>query len=63
VRTHGTESLSPLKATAANAIYSRLFYQHPAVAIGEKYGQVHHHDHQVLVPAIGLLAPEAGMPD
>jgi hypothetical protein len=47
VRTHGIASL----------------LQHPAAAIGEKHGQVHHHDHQVLVPAIGLLAPEAGMPD
>ena len=33
-----------------------------ATAIGEDYDQIHYDEHQVVVPAVGFLSPETGMP-
>jgi hypothetical protein len=53
----------PTEDNWGNANIFHLFHQHPATAIGKKYDQIHHDDHQVIVPAVGFLALETGMPD
>jgi hypothetical protein len=39
-----------------------LIQQFEATAIGEDDDQIHYDEHQVVVPAIGFLSPETGVP-
>src|ERR1700689_3806181 len=40
-----------------------LLHQYPAAAVGEEDDEAHHSHHQVVMPAVGFLAPESNVPD
>jgi hypothetical protein len=52
--------MSPNQPLTARAI---LFRHDPWAAVGEDHNEIHHHEHQVVVPAICFLTPKSRVPD